>query len=194
MDKYTIQNFINDLKKDSRKLFEFIYKTYFPPVRTYIFKLRGNEQDAKDVFQDAVMAIIRNVDENKLKSSEILFQTYLIAICKHIWYNHLRLPEKQMLNESDLAEDYGFDEKLIETIDETLERQIYQSNFKKLDEACQKILKYHLKRMPDKRIAKKVKIKDVSYLKKRKHLCKEKLIKMIKEDPKYLIYMKDKNI
>ena len=194
MDKYTIQNFINDLKKDSRKLFEFIYKTYYPLVKSFIFKLKGNEQDAQDVFQDTVMAIIRNTKEKKLKSSDILFQTYLLAICKHIWYNQQRLPEKEMINESDLAEDYGFDEELMKSVDETTERQIFQNNFKKLDKICQKILKYHLKKMSDKEIARKVKIKDVSYLKKRKYLCKEKLIKMIKEDPKYLIYKKDKNI
>jgi len=194
LDKYTIQNFINDLKKDSRKLFEFIYKTYYPLVKSFIFKLKGNEQDAQDVFQDTVMAIIRNTKEKKLKSSDILFQTYLLAICKHIWYNQLRLPEKEMINESDLAEDYGFDEELMKSVDETTERQIFQNNFKKLDKICQKILKYHLKKMSDKEIARKVKIKDVSYLKKRKYLCKEKLIKMIKEDPKYLIYKKDKNI
>ena len=192
MDKYTIQNFIDDLKKDSRKLFEFIYKTYYPLVRSFIFKLKGNEQDAKDVFQDAVIAIIRNANEKKLKESGILFQTYLMAVCRHIWYNQLRLPEKEILNESDLAEDYGFDEELMKSVDETIERQIFQNNFKKLDKICQKILKYHLKKMSDKEIARKAKIKDVSYLRKRKYLCKERLIKMIKEDPKYLIYMKDK--
>ena len=194
MDKYTIQNFIDDLKKDSRKLFEFIYKTYYPLVRSFIFKLKGNEQDAKDVFQDAVIAIIRNANEKKLKESGILFQTYLMAVCRHIWYNQLRLPEKEILNESDLAEDYGFDEELMKSVDETTERQIFQNNFKKLDKICQKILKYHLKKMSDKEIARKAKIKDVSYLRKRKYLCKERLIKMIKEDPKYLIYMKDKKI
>jgi RNA polymerase sigma factor (sigma-70 family) len=193
-DKYTIKHFINDLKKDSKKLFEFIYQTYYPSVRSFIAKLNGNEQDAKDVFQDAVMAIIRNTNEKKLKSSDILFQTYLLAICKHIWYNQLRMPSQEMLNESDLSEDYGFDDELIKSVDDTIERQLFQSNFKKLDETCQKILKYHLKRMPDKKIAGKVEINDVGYLKKRKHLCKEKLIKMIKEDPKYQIYMKDRNI
>lgn len=194
MDKYTLQSFVNDLKKDSRKLFEFIYKNYYPPVRTFVIKLKGNEQDAKDVFQDAVMAIIRNANEKKLENRDILFQTYLIAICKHIWYNQLRQPEKETLNESDLADEYGFDEELMKTVDETTERQIYQSNFKKLDKICQKILKYHLKKMPDKKIARKARIKNPGYLKKKKHLCKEKLIKMIKDDPKYMIYIKDKKI
>lgn len=194
MDKYTIQHFIIDLKKDSRKLFEFIYKTYYPPVRAFVTNSKGNEQDAKDVFQDAVMAIIRNFNEKKLKSSSTLFRTYLLAICKHIWYNQLRLPGKETLNEPDLVETYRFDEELMQSLDDSIERQIFQKNFKKLDEPCQKILKYHLKKMPDKKIAGKVRIKDVSYLKKRKHLCKEKLIKLIKEDPKYKLYLKDKKI
>jgi RNA polymerase sigma factor (sigma-70 family) len=191
--KYTIEHFINDLKKDSSKLFKFIYRTFYPAVRSYILRQKGNEQDVKDVFQDAILAIIRNVENNKLKGSDILFQTYLLSICRHIWYNQLRSPETDKLGESDLTDEYGIDEELMKSVDETTERQIYQSNFKKLDKICQKILKDHLKRVPDKKIAKKVNI-NISYLKKRKHLCKEKLIKMIKEDPKYLIYMKDKNI
>ena len=194
MDKYTIQDFIIDLEKDSRKLFEFIYRTYYPSVRAFVIRSKGNEQDAKDVFQDSVMAIIRNLSENKLKGSNTLFQTYHLAICRHIWYNQLRLHMKEILHETDLAEDYGFDEALMQSIDESIEKQIFQKNFKKLDETCQKILKYHLKKMPDKKIARKIKMNDTSYLKKRKHLCKEKLIKMIKEDPKYISYLKDKNI
>ncbi|MBN2212620.1 MAG: sigma-70 family RNA polymerase sigma factor [Bacteroidales bacterium] len=194
MDKYTIQDFISDLKKDSRKLFEFIYSTYYPSVRALVIKFKGSEQDAKDVFQDAVMVIIRNLNEKKLKPSDTMFRTYLLAICRHIWYNQLRLPEEDTLNEADLAEDYRFDEEMMQSVDESIEKQIFQKNFKKLDETCQKILKYHLKKMPDKKIARKVKINDVNYLKKRKHLCKEKLIKMIKEDPKYKLYLKDKNI
>ncbi|HJX71738.1 MAG TPA: sigma factor, partial [Bacteroidales bacterium] len=122
MDKYSVQDFIIDLKKDSRKLFEFIYRTYYPSVRAFIMKSRGNEQDAKDVFQDSVMAIIRNLSENKLKGSNTLFQTYHQAICRHIWYNQLRLREKEVLQETDLAEDYGFDEALLQSIDESIEK------------------------------------------------------------------------
>ena len=79
------------------------------------------------------MAIIRNANDNKLKENNILFQTYLMAICRHIWYNQLRSPEKEILNESDLAEEYGFDEELMKSVDETTERQIYHNNYKKLD-------------------------------------------------------------
>jgi RNA polymerase sigma factor (sigma-70 family) len=194
VDKYTVKNFIIELEKDSRKLFEFIYKTYYPPVRAFVMKSRGDEQDAKDVFQDAIIAIIRNINENKLKSSNTLFRTYLLAICRHIWYNQLRLPDKETFNETDLSENYRFDEEMMQSIDESIEKQIFRKNFKKLDETCQKILKYHLNKMPDKKIAKKTKINDINYLKKRKHICKEKLIRMIKEDPKYKLYLRDKNI
>ena len=163
-------------------------------LKKTVFKYRGSEHDAKDVFQDAVLAIIRNINEQKLEGTDIMFQTYLLSICKYTWFNQLRTHEKEVLKEEDYADDYGFDEELMRSVEETTERRIFQDNFKKLDEICQKILKYHLKKLPDKKIAGKVKISDIKYLKKRKHLCKEKLIRMIKEDPKYRIYLKDKNI
>ena len=51
-----------------------------------------------------------------------------------------------------------------------------------------------LKEVPLKKIAIKLGLKNENNAKKRKHKCKERLIQLIKEDPDYKIFMKDKKI
>lgn len=193
MDKYTIGQFKIDLDKDSKKLFEFIYKVYFPKIKKFIKKNDGNEQDAKDVFQEGVLAIIRNVGENKV-DEKIFFLSYLLSVCRYIWLNHLRKPKFDTLNEVDGSELFGLDEETVSGVDDSVEKSIFQRHFMLLDEPCHDLLKFFFEKIPLKEIAVLMGFSDENYAKKRKHLCKERLIKMIKEDPDYKIFMKDKNL
>ncbi|MFO7655811.1 MAG: sigma-70 family RNA polymerase sigma factor [Bacteroidales bacterium] len=191
MDKYTIGDFVRDLKKDSRKLFDFVYKSYYPHVRAYILKNNGNEQDSKDIFQEGVIAVIKNID-NKTADLNAPFIGYMYSICRYIWYRNYRTKETVALNEAALSESYNLEEDNLAEIDEGIETAIYQRNFLKLGEKCRELLRLTLDKVPAKEIAGKFGFKSENFVFKRNHQCKEQLIKMIKEDPEYIRYMKNK--
>lgn len=191
MDKYTIGDFVRDFNSDSRKLFEFIYKTFYPHIRTFILKNKGNEQDAKDVFQEGVIAVIRNV-ENKSADPDALVISYLFSICRYIWKRSYNIHDTRVLNENDLSYQYGFEEVEIEGLDESIENGIFQRNFLKLGKKCQDLLSMTLNKIPAREITKKLGFKSENFVFKRKHQCKEQLIKMIKNDAEYINYMKNK--
>jgi RNA polymerase sigma factor (sigma-70 family) len=193
VDKYTIGHFKIELDKNSKKLFEFIYKVYYPKINKYIKKNNGSEQDAKDVFQEGVLAVIRNVEDDKV-NEKTPFDVYLYSVCRFIWLNHLRAPKFDTLNEKDGGEDYGLEEETISGIEDSVEKSIFQRNFKLLEDPCHTLLKLFFEKVPLKEIAKILGFRDEGYAKKRKHICKEKLVKMIKEDPEYKIFMRDKNV
>lgn len=193
MDKYTIGDFKNDLGRDSKKLFLFIYKVYFPKIKKYIKNNSGDDPDAKDVFQEGILATIKNVEDDKVKEST-LFESYLYSVCKFIWLNHLRVPKFDTLKDQDLSDEYGLEDESVSGIEDSMERNIFQKNFKLLDKVCQDLLRYFFDKVPLREIAKIMKFNDENYAKKRKHICKERLVKMIKEDPDYKIFLRDKNI
>ena len=165
---------MSGLNKDSRKLFEFIYKTYYPSVKAFILKNKGNEQDAKDVFQEGVIALIKNVEEKKADHNS-LFIGYFYSICRYIWMRNLQSRKTTLLNEADLSDNYKLDEEDYESI-----------------EKCQDILRLSLEKLSAKEIAKIFGFKSEGFVFKRKHQCKEQLMKLIKEDPEYIKYMKDR--
>ena len=193
MDKFTIGDFVRDLNNNSRKLFEFIYKTYYPSVRAFIIKNKGNEQDAKDVFQEGIMAVIKNVEEKNADLESPLI-SYLFSICRYIWQRNYNVQKNKVLNEENISAKYSMEDDDYSLVNESIEAGIYQSNFKKLGKKCRDLLKLSLERVNAKDIARMLGFKSEGFVFKRKHQCKEQLMKLIKNDPKYKVYMKDKLI
>ena len=58
MKKYTDQEIIQGIKSGESYAVKYLAKDYLPVIRYYISKNNGNEEDAKDVFHDALFIII----------------------------------------------------------------------------------------------------------------------------------------
>ena len=179
------ESLIQGIKKGRKRTLLHIYKKYFPYIKSHILKNSGSEDDAKDVFQDAMMAIFQNVS-NKDFELTCQFKTYLHAVSSNIWKKKLRDIKGQTLTEYQDASHLAQEE--IDDAVLTLERyQFYNRKFKELSEKCQQILKMYLNGVNMKRITEHFGFASVSYTKKRKFVCKEKLIALIEKDPEYQI-------
>lgn len=71
------------------KLLTELYKSAFPTVAQYVSKMGGSFDDAKDVFQDALVIYYEKsvAGELSLNSSE---KAYLLGIAKHLWFKQFR--------------------------------------------------------------------------------------------------------
>jgi DNA-directed RNA polymerase specialized sigma24 family protein len=71
------------------KLITELYKSTFPTVAKYVSKMGGSFDDAKDVFQDALVIYYEKAvnDELSLHSGE---KAYLLGIAKHLWFKKFR--------------------------------------------------------------------------------------------------------
>jgi RNA polymerase sigma factor (sigma-70 family) len=65
-------------------LFEELYETAFPAVAHFVSKMGGSFDDARDVFQDALIVLHekQGEDEFALNTSA---KAYLLGIAKHLW-------------------------------------------------------------------------------------------------------------
>lgn len=162
-----------------------IYERFYPFVKDHVLKNSGSEDDAKDVFQDAMMAIFQNVSDSDFELT-CQFKTYLYAVSTKIWRKKLR---GQKTNSEDINID--IEQIAQEEIDDAvlkMERyKFYQRKFDQLSEKCQQLLKMFLNGVDMKRITEHYNFASVAYTKKRKFQCKENLIKLIEQDPEYEI-------
>lgn len=75
---------IEDVAAERKILFMQLYQTAFPLVAKYVSKQGGSFEDAKDVFQDALV-----IYYEKLSTSGIALQhserSYILGIAKHVW-------------------------------------------------------------------------------------------------------------
>src|SRR5258707_5587056 len=82
-------NFIRNNAEGREQLFITLYKKAFPAVAKYVSKMGGSFDEAKDVFQDALV-----IYYEKLVSASIMLhtneQSYLLGIAKHLWAKKFR--------------------------------------------------------------------------------------------------------
>jgi len=71
------------------KLFMALYKSAFPTVARYVCKMGGTFDEAKDIFQDALVIYYEKAAAGavKLNTSE---KAYLLGISKHLWLHRFK--------------------------------------------------------------------------------------------------------
>ena len=184
MVHYTVEAILEGLKANDHNVLVYIYRKYFPIVRFFVIKNSGTDEDAKDVFQEAIILIYKRLTEGSLNLT-CAFKTYIYSVCRFLWLQQL---EKRQIRPDGLSDSQLFvdmDKELEEQAVEQERYKLFQKHFKSLNKECQEILTLFLKKIPLKEIAQRVNIRSDKYLKKRKYECKEMLTKRIQNDPDF---------
>ncbi len=184
MIHYTVEAILKGLKSNDNEVLNFIYRKYFPEIRFFVIKNSGSDEDAQDVFQEAIIIIYKKLRDGVLDLT-CSFKTYLYSVCRIVWLKQL---EKRKIKKDGFSDNQVFVD-LQEGVDEMAEEQerykLYQKHFQTLHVDCQTILNLFLEKVPLKEIASRMNINSEKYLKKRKFQCKEILVKRIQNDPNF---------
>jgi RNA polymerase sigma factor (sigma-70 family) len=175
---------IEGLRKRDNGVLRFIYKTGFLSIRNMVMVNNGTEEDAKDIFQESLIIAFRKFKENENYTIRCSFQTYIYSIARHLWLKHLRISRDNLKNFKENHDFIEFEEPEPASAEE-LRFALYQKVFMELPPDCQKIMKLSLDGVSHKEIASMLGYKSENYIGKRKHFCKEYLIKRIKENPEF---------
>jgi len=193
MINYTDAQILKGILRHDNLILQYIYKQYYYKVNYFIKKNQGNEDDASDIFQEAIIVIYRKLKENDLIFEKSSFQGYLFSVCRFLWLKQLekRRIERERLNDSLPFQEDLYDDNLVELVDKNAKYGLYQKHFKTLSTDCQKLLQLFFEKVPLKEIAKIMGYKTEKYAKTRKYKCKELLIKRIKQDTEFKKILED---
>lgn len=186
MTDYTNLELLNGILRNDTIVLQFIYKNFYSKINFFIKKNNGDDDDANDIFQEAIIIIYRKLKANEL-ALDCTFETYLYSICRYLWLKQL---EKRKIEKENIKDNHEFNDELY---DDSLEKvtdlndryRLYQKHFSNLGKDCQKILQLYFDKVPLKTIAQMMGFKSEKYAKKRKFSCKEYLIKSVKQDLEY---------
>jgi RNA polymerase sigma factor (sigma-70 family) len=180
--KHSDKKLIEGIRRGDDSTLNYLYNNYFDLIRNYIVKNSGTEDDAYDIFQDAMVALFKKVSENNMELTTDL-KGYLFTIARNLWNTQLRRVKRKTQKDVDLI-----DEEDISGLLDTPIEQIVQRSFLKLDPECRKVLELHMEGHDYEHIARVMKYKTEGYARRKKYLSKEALIKIITEDPDYEAY------
>lgn len=174
------QRYIVGLVKHDTAIINEIYKRCAAKIKSWITFNNGSEDDAADIFQEALMDIYRQA---KYKSLELTcpFEPYILLICKRKWLNEIK--KRSILPVTNSEEDLLYiGEDTFANVDE-LEKQEAESKlffkaFEKLGTRCQEIISWSMKGEAQEKVAETLGV-TYGYLRKKKSECMASLIKMV---------------
>lgn len=160
-----------------------IYREFLPRIHALITANGGSYDDARDVFQDALIVLFDKCREENFSLSSS-FSTLLYGVCRNLWGNRL---QKKSRTEVSLTEDIKFNDSTdIEFDFVQAEREsIFWDALRRLGTECRKLMELFFEKKSMEEIAKTMRLSSVGYAKKRKFMCKEQLIEQVKSDARY---------
>ena len=173
------ENVILQIREGNEFVLKRVYKENFPAIKKYIVSNSGDEDDAKDLYQEAFMVFYQKVKENEFELQSSI-KTYLYAVARNLWLKKLRLFSSGMIVPLKDEDDYS---EVAEDVEQAEDRDNEVKHLKlaldQLGEPCKTILNdffYHKKSMEE--IAVKMNYTNSANAKNQKYKCFNRLKKL----------------
>jgi RNA polymerase sigma factor (sigma-70 family) len=173
---------ISGIRSHDSEILTHIYLTYFPMIEGFVIHHKGTRDQAKDVFQEAMIVVYNRIRSGDLEL-HCKFGTYLYAVCKKIWIQERK---KYLLHQDKLKQQPMAVHEPGPEEDPLLRHhltRIFRNHFSQLSPDCQKILSMYFNDYSLEDIRKELNYNTLHHTADRKYRCKKSLIKRILNDP-----------
>lgn len=154
----------------SREALQELYKGY-PSVRHFIKTHGGNEDDAKDIFQESLLVFYRKVQQPDFRLTAAA-TTYLFSVAKYLWKDALKKKNREVAFE---IQDILAEEDVMTARQQEREQRWLDQIIGNLGEKCAAILNlFYFRKKSMEEIAKELDYRNVDTAKTQKYKCLER--------------------
>jgi RNA polymerase sigma factor (sigma-70 family) len=158
-----------------------IYALHANKIIGWVRKNGGSVEDAKDVFQDALISIVQQAQKPGWELT-CPFSAFLFLVCQRRWYNELQRRKREKVT---LERFSGFEvvddaeQQAEHALRDYQEFLLFQKAFNELKDDCKNVLSLSWSGIPQKELAEQLGY-TYGYFRKKKTLCLAALISLIK--------------
>jgi len=173
MNRHSDHRFIEAFRRGDSSILESLYQSYGPQVLTWIKNNSGNHEDARDIFQEAILAVHTKACDPSFHLTYPI-GALIMQICKNKWIDELRKRKKE--HEVRAAEkqryiDIDVEPLAEDIIEEEQKQKKLRSAYSHLSELCQSLLRLVSKGIKANEIANQLKMNDANTVYRRKNAC-----------------------
>ncbi|MFT7018981.1 MAG: RNA polymerase sigma factor (sigma-70 family) [Cyclobacteriaceae bacterium] len=161
------------ISRGDERVLDYMYQKNFRMMANMVLKNSGTEDDAKDVYQEALIVFWRKAASGSLVLTSKI-STYLYSICLNQWRKELDRRSRLSREEKDGT--------AYQTHEENQNYEIIVGCIETLGDPCKSILMYHYfdgLSMTD--IAEKMNFANTDTAKTKKYKCKKRLDALVKQ-------------
>ncbi len=165
--------------KQMDKVFAYLYEKHYLKATGFILSNNGTEEDAADVFQDAIVVLYEQIKKGRFKGNSTL-KTYLFSIVRYQWLNKLKSKKPS----TPIEEKYDFaDEADTQELKKSEDIKRVLAIIDRMDDTCSNVLKsYYLKGHRMQEIQEQFNLGSEQAAKNKKYRCMKKLMELIKKE------------
>jgi RNA polymerase sigma factor (sigma-70 family) len=161
---------------------KYLYRKHVDQISHFVTNRNGSREEAKDVFQDAVINLLVAVQTGKFGGQSSL-GTYLFAISKNLWYRRF----KRSLKQGEMPED-GPEEASPEPGPERVmmashEQQLIGGLLMQLKDKCKGVLTLWAQKYAMKEIAERLGYGNEQVVRNKKNHCLKELRHLVAQQP-----------
>ncbi|WP_299125659.1 sigma-70 family RNA polymerase sigma factor [uncultured Winogradskyella sp.] len=175
--------FLEALINNDSKVIINIYKSNFFKVRAFVIKNKGQQQDAEDIFQKALMQLAVRYKKEKFVINTS-FEAYLFTVCKNLWRRELNKNKVRVTN-NDYLEPKDDNEDIALAVLEQKRWELFTESLELISENCKQILKLFFAKTPYAEIMKKFNYNSETVVRQRVFKCKNSLKEYVKKDKRF---------
>ena len=167
-------------KGEDQKVLSFLYTDILPKVKRFIIKNQGTMEEAKDIFQEAVIRFYDSVKQGQFRGTSSI-STYIFTIGRNLWINEVKKNNRYIRNQFPDIEDSSID--FLEDIISREKIEAVNQLLRQLGDGCEKLLKYSIyDNLSMKEICEKMGYSSEDIAKTYNYRCKQKLMRLAKEN------------
>jgi RNA polymerase sigma factor (sigma-70 family) len=179
--KFSDAELLNGLVNREEIVLREFYGVFFQSIRRFVLTNSGSEEDAKDLFQEALMVIFQKARDKNFKLT-CSMGTYLYSVSRFLWLKELGKRKQVRGKPVDLEDfiDTGADIYEISEYNERL--HVYRTYFERLSEDCKRVLTLFMEGHTIAEITSIMGYSSEQHTRNRRYRCKLSLIERIRND------------
>jgi RNA polymerase sigma factor (sigma-70 family) len=140
------QKLLEGLACNDRKAIEAIYKQHFNMIQSLILTNNGNPDDARDIFQEAMIVLYEKARSGSFELSSQL-KTYLYSVSRRLWLKRLNQQQRFSPEVENLEDSIPVEEDLERHKERNKDFLVMEQSLKSLGEPCKSLLEaYYLQK------------------------------------------------
>lgn len=173
-DREVVLGILNNSEEALNKL----YTGYFPMVLQFILNNSGGEDDAKDVYQEAIIVLYNKIKGGDFELSSKL-KTYIYSVSRRIWLKKLAQQSRKTNNLADFEDVLMVDDDVEQHEEKDKQFQKMQSALHHLGEPCKTIIQdFYINNLSMQDISEKFGYTNTDNAKTQKYKCMQRLKKI----------------
>jgi len=174
----TDREVILGILNNSEDILNKLYKAYYAMVLQFILNNNGDEDDAKDVYQEGIIILYNKIKTGNFELSSKL-KTYIYSVCRRIWLKKLSLNSKKTGSITDYEDVFAVEEDVENHEEKDASFMKMQSALNHLGEPCKTIIQdFYIHNLSMQDICEKFGYTNADNAKTQKYKCLQRLKKI----------------